>query len=166
MSFSTQDEPWALQGPIASRPDPNAPGMEPGYRYFATDVGPGTEYVVVRGGLGNSWKTTGGGGGGSGPPLAIGYFDAGGALTGDPALTPLGTSYGRPQIHDTRQQVPPPLGGNLGPNVVWRQGASSADGDAIDLEGIDGWIAKGAQLSSTVGSLVRKLRRAGVSANG
>jgi small subunit ribosomal protein S16 len=36
----------------------------------------------------------------------------------------------------------------------------------LDLESIDGWIAKGAQLSSTVGSLVRKLRRAGVSTNG
>lgn len=36
----------------------------------------------------------------------------------------------------------------------------------LNLEGIDGWIAKGAQLSSTVGSLVRKLRRAGAPANG
>ena len=37
----------------------------------------------------------------------------------------------------------------------------------LDLEGIDGWIAKGAQLSSTVGSLVRQLRRgARAAANG
>jgi len=37
----------------------------------------------------------------------------------------------------------------------------------LDLAGIDGWIAKGAQLSSTVGSLVRQLRRgAGAGANG
>ena len=36
----------------------------------------------------------------------------------------------------------------------------------LNLESIDAWIAKGAQLSSTVGSLVRKLRRAGVPANG
>ena len=31
----------------------------------------------------------------------------------------------------------------------------------LDLEGIDRWVAKGAQFSSTVGSLVRKLRRSG-----
>ena len=31
----------------------------------------------------------------------------------------------------------------------------------LDLESIDGWIKKGAQLSSTVGSLVRQLRRSG-----
>ena len=36
----------------------------------------------------------------------------------------------------------------------------------LNLESIDAWMAKGAQLSSTVGSLVRKLRRAGVAANG
>ena len=37
----------------------------------------------------------------------------------------------------------------------------------LDLESIDGWVAKGAQLSSTVGSLVRQLRRgAGAAANG
>ncbi len=29
----------------------------------------------------------------------------------------------------------------------------------LDLEGIDRWVAKGAQFSSTVGSLVLKLRR-------
>jgi small subunit ribosomal protein S16 len=31
----------------------------------------------------------------------------------------------------------------------------------LDLESIDGWIKKGAQLSPTVGSLVRQLRRSG-----
>jgi small subunit ribosomal protein S16 len=31
----------------------------------------------------------------------------------------------------------------------------------LDLEGIDGWIAKGAQLSGTVRSLVNGLRRSG-----
>lgn len=37
----------------------------------------------------------------------------------------------------------------------------------LDLEGIDGWVAKGAQLSSTVGSLIRKVRRgAGAAARG
>lgn len=36
----------------------------------------------------------------------------------------------------------------------------------LDLSGIDGWIAKGAQLSSTVGSLVRMQRRQGGAANG
>ena len=37
----------------------------------------------------------------------------------------------------------------------------------LELETIDGWVAKGAQLSSTVGSLVRQQRRrAGAPANG
>lgn len=37
----------------------------------------------------------------------------------------------------------------------------------LELESIDGWVAKGAQLSSTVGSLVRQQRRrAGAPANG
>ena len=34
----------------------------------------------------------------------------------------------------------------------------------IDLAGIDGWLAKGAQLSETVASLVRKSRRAAAAA--
>lgn len=37
----------------------------------------------------------------------------------------------------------------------------------LEIESIDGWVAKGAQVSSTVGSLVRQQRRrAGVPANG
>jgi small subunit ribosomal protein S16 len=37
----------------------------------------------------------------------------------------------------------------------------------LDLESIDRWVAKGAQFSSTVGSLVRQLRRsAGAAVNG
>jgi len=38
----------------------------------------------------------------------------------------------------------------------------------LDLEGIDGWIGKGAQMSDTVRSLVKGIRRgaAGASTNG
>ena len=31
----------------------------------------------------------------------------------------------------------------------------------INLDGIDGWLAKGAQLSGTVGSIVRRVRKSG-----
>jgi len=34
----------------------------------------------------------------------------------------------------------------------------------LNLEGIDGWVGKGAQLSDTVRSLVNRVRRAGVTA--
>ncbi len=36
----------------------------------------------------------------------------------------------------------------------------------LDLEGIDGWIGKGAQLSGTVRSLVNGVRRSGAGASG
>jgi len=111
------------------------PALHPLARFVASDApktftSNGTVWIAEGGA---------GGGGGSGPPTALGYFDPTGALTGDPLLTPLGTSYGRPQLHDTRIQTPPvvPVA-----NVVWRQGALSSDGDAADIEG-DGIVIYG-----------------------
>jgi len=53
--FDVQDQPWALQGLLANRPPANSTGLEPGYRYFATDLG--VEYML--GGSPLAWNVVG-----------------------------------------------------------------------------------------------------------
>jgi hypothetical protein len=81
-------------------------------------------------------SSAGGGGGASGPPDAIGYFDALGNLTGDPKYTAIPLDpQGRPQVHDWRVAA--------GRGSIWRNGSWTQDGDPTDQVG-EGFVTYGA----------------------
>jgi hypothetical protein len=87
--------------------------------------------VLVNPGGDESVRIDAAGGAVVGPPNALAYYDALGAISGDALLTAIPLDqFGRPQIRDLRQG----LGVNP-PGAVFRQGAWQADGDAQNIQG-------------------------------
>ena len=87
--------------------------------------------VLVNPGGDESVRIDATGGAVAGPPNALAYYDALGAISGDALLTAIPLDqFGRPQIRDLRQG----LGVNP-PGAVFRQGAWQADGDAQNIQG-------------------------------
>lgn len=110
---------------LADRPAPSAAGLQLGDRWI-TETGTILSTLVVDLAGVRSWRDVPGGGGASGPPDALGYFDPGGALTGDAKLTAIPVDqFGRAQIRDIR------LPGAPGTGAVLRQGAWQVDGDPL-----------------------------------
>jgi len=87
--------------------------------------------VLVNPGGDESVRIDATGGAVAGPPNALAYYDALGAISGDALLTAIPLDqFGSPQIRDLRQG----LGVNP-PGAVFRQGAWQADGDAQNIQG-------------------------------